>query len=117
MTQLEDKLLSIIGKFPTYMRPPYFSYNSVTLSTMVTLGYHVIDANIDTKDYENTGSTYEVAIKNFQDGLNAQGTITLMHDVHQTTVQKIVPRVLAILAASGKTGKCSLYVACNDFLR
>lgn len=31
MTQLEAALLNILGEFPQYMRPPYFSYNDATL--------------------------------------------------------------------------------------
>lgn len=42
MTQLEDALSSIIGKIPTYMRPPYFSTNALVLQTVGNLGYHVI---------------------------------------------------------------------------
>lgn len=42
MTQLETALNSIIGKTPTYMRPPYFSTNALALQTLGGLGYHVI---------------------------------------------------------------------------
>lgn len=42
MTQLENALATIINKIPTYMRPPYFSTNGLVLSTLGSLGYHVI---------------------------------------------------------------------------
>lgn len=42
MTELETILLSMIGKVPTYMRPPYFSTNALALQTLGSLGYHVI---------------------------------------------------------------------------
>lgn len=81
MTQLETALLSIIGKFPTYMRPPYTSYTSETLSILGGLGYHVITYNIDTLDWEYAtyGDTTSLGV--FESGLNAGDTISLEHDV------------------------------------
>lgn len=102
MSQLDVKLQAILGKTPTYMRPPYFSYNDATLSVLGGLGYHVIHADFDTNDWQ---FDVEASTKAFSDGLAAGKSIVLMHDVHQTTVQELVPRVIDIFLASGKTGK------------
>ncbi|KAF3357139.1 Tip elongation aberrant protein 1 [Verticillium dahliae VDG1] len=58
MTTLENTLISLVGRFPTYMRPPFFAYNDDTLSILGALGYHVIDADLDTNDwrYNNLGN-------------------------------------------------------------
>ncbi|KAH8666448.1 hypothetical protein BX600DRAFT_461797 [Xylariales sp. PMI_506] len=109
MQQLETALQSIIGRVPTYMRPPYFSTNGAVLSTLGGLGYHVIQAGIDTLDYENQGNI-QVAINNFASGLGAGGTISLEHDVYQFTVEDLVPAAIADVKAKGLTlvpvGQC-----------
>ncbi|RYP47990.1 hypothetical protein DL768_006037 [Monosporascus sp. mg162] len=102
MTQLEAALSSILGYFPQYMRPPYFSYNDATLRTLGSLGYHVIQCDIDTLDWQfNTPATTGMSYTRYENGLNGGGTISLMHDVHQTTVGALVPRVLSLLAQRG----------------
>ncbi|KAF7515425.1 hypothetical protein G7054_g14578 [Neopestalotiopsis clavispora] len=103
MTQLEDALYTILGKAPTYMRPPYFSTNSVALSTLGGLGYHVINANIDTLDYEHDDDTIGVAATNFENGLASGGTISLMHDVHGQTVHVLVQEAINDIKARGLT--------------
>ncbi|KAH6647325.1 hypothetical protein BKA67DRAFT_384114 [Truncatella angustata] len=103
MTQLETALTSIIGKVPTYMRPPYFSTNSLALQTLGNLGYHVINANIDTLDYNHDDATIDVAFQNFQSGLNAGGTISLMHDVHAQTVHVLIQESINAVKARGLT--------------
>ncbi|KAF7136995.1 hypothetical protein CNMCM5793_006746 [Aspergillus hiratsukae] len=52
MTRLEEAFARIIGFYPTYMRMPFLMFNEVALSALADLGYHVIGASIDTKDYE-----------------------------------------------------------------
>ncbi|RFN49863.1 chitin deacetylase [Fusarium flagelliforme] len=111
MTKLEDELVGIVGKFPTYMRPPYFSSNNVSLSVLGQLGYHVINADIDTNDWKhNTNTTFPEAVKEFGQGLAAGGSIVLMHDVHKNTVENIVPRIIDAVLESGKkavtVGEC-----------
>jgi peptidoglycan/xylan/chitin deacetylase (PgdA/CDA1 family) len=54
MTQLETALLDIIGKYPTYMRPPYLDIDAKTLTVLGTLGYSVIMNDLNPQDwYEN----------------------------------------------------------------
>jgi peptidoglycan/xylan/chitin deacetylase (PgdA/CDA1 family) len=102
MTRLEDALLGIIGRFPTYMRAPYFSTNANTLQVLRDLGYHYIHANIDTLDWvNNTPQTNENSVNIFRDGLNAGGSIVLAHDVHQTTATLLVNRMIEIIRQRG----------------
>jgi peptidoglycan/xylan/chitin deacetylase (PgdA/CDA1 family) len=42
MIRNEIALVDILGFFPTYMRPPYTSWNADTLIEMGKLGYHVV---------------------------------------------------------------------------
>ncbi|KAG8533095.1 uncharacterized protein KY384_001878 [Bacidia gigantensis] len=95
MTDLEDALISIIGKYPAYMRPPYLSTNDSVLQTLGGLGYHVISANIDTKDYENDSeAAIQTAVQNFKTGLDQGGSIELSHDVHQWTAKTLVSAMI-----------------------
>ncbi|KAK2018363.1 glycoside hydrolase/deacetylase [Colletotrichum eremochloae] len=98
MTSLEDSLVNIVGKYPTYMRPPFFSWNDNTLSILKALEYHVIHADIDSLDYANNaplGNLTSVGI--FEKGVNAGGSIALAHEVHQNTAEYLVPEFLRII--------------------
>ncbi|ORY59957.1 uncharacterized protein BCR38DRAFT_459964 [Pseudomassariella vexata] len=111
MTQLEDALVGILGFFPQYMRPPYFSYNDNTLATLGDLGYHVIQADIDTLDWQNsTPSTIGGSEEIYEEGLENGGTLSLMHDVYQTTVETLVPQAIKDIQGRGLTsvtvGEC-----------
>jgi len=100
MTQLEDALMSIIGKFPTYMRPPYFSTNPESAKILGDLGYHVMIADIDTKDFENT-SDLAASVQNFISGIKAGGSISLEHDPVMETVYALVPRLIDVVRSTG----------------
>lgn len=115
MTQLETALLSIIGKYPTYMRPPYFSCGSACLNVMGTLGYHVIRTNLDTQDWQNDSANLIQNSKNIfaaaiSGGPSSNSFIPLTHDVHQYTVQSLVQYMITTLRAQGYTtalvGEC-----------
>lgn len=106
MTDLENTLISMVGKFPTYMRPPYFDYNANTLNIMRSLGYKVIIADIDTKDFETNGpNNFQQSVTKFRDGLNAGGSISLAHDIHEGTVKYILPELIRIVKNRNLRGK------------
>ncbi|KXJ85342.1 hypothetical protein Micbo1qcDRAFT_111182, partial [Microdochium bolleyi] len=102
MYRLEEALYKIIGKIPTHMRPPYFDYNNNTLAALGSIGYKVINADIDTFDWQfNTKDNFQTAVTNFRNGVNSKGSITLMHDVHFGTIEYILPEVIKIVKESG----------------
>ena len=95
MTTLESILRRVIGKFPTYMRPPFLAVDGLVLSTMAELGYHVIGASTDTKDYENDApDLIHRSIERFRGEFGAGGSVVLAHDVHYHTVNVLVPAML-----------------------
>jgi len=53
MIRNEQAFLSILGRYPTYMRPPYISCSAACKATMAALGYHVVSWDLDTNDYNN----------------------------------------------------------------
>lgn len=108
MTRLEDEFIKILGKFPVYMRPPYLSYNSLTLKALGELGYKVIDADIDTLDWQyNAAHAVGQSLELFSTRLWNGGSIVLMHDIHRNTVANLVPLIIKRLSQSGKRGEYS----------
>lgn len=84
------------------MRPPFLRHTPVVLGAMADLGYHVISASVDTKDYEHDDpDTNWVSFEKFVAEVNAGGTIVLAHDSHQYTVEILVENMLAEIEMRG----------------
>lgn len=116
MVKLEMALRNIIGKFPTYMRPPYSSCTAACMATMKTLGYHIIYFDLDTEDYlhataDTIGTSVNIANNAIQ-GANPASTslLSIAHDIHYTTVYTLVEAMLKTLTTKGFTavtvGEC-----------
>lgn len=107
MARLESALLTTIGKFPTYMRPPFFSCDAQCLQTMDNLGYHVIHSNLDTEDWRNASPELISNSKGiFRAAIDASDPATdsfipLAHDVHETTVTELVQDMINAFKAKG----------------
>lgn len=97
--------MRILGYFPSYMRVPYLMFNDAVLSAMSQLGYHVIGASIDTKDYENddAGLIWR-SFEKFRVELDTGGSIVLAHDTHFNTVEVLVDNMLEEIKARGLRG-------------
>lgn len=104
MTDLEEALDAIIGEVPTYMRPPFFSYNEQTLGVLGELGYHVIHADIDTFDYQFNNMGNLTGATNLEAGIARGGNLALAHDVHQNTAEVLTPAFIRAIQASGLRG-------------
>ncbi|KAF2865248.1 chitin deacetylase-like protein [Massariosphaeria phaeospora] len=90
MQKLETALVNIIGKKPTYMRPPYLATGGNVLPTMKTLGYRVITDDVDSGDWNN--QTPEQSEQKFtQAGAGGNGHIPLMHETYASTVNTLTP--------------------------
>lgn len=102
MISLENSFSALLGFYPTYMRFPYLQYDGVSLSAMAELGYRVIGASVDTKDYENDdpGLSWR-SFEKFKAELSAGGTIVLAHDSHQTTAEVLVDNMLEEIERRG----------------
>ncbi|CAZ84008.1 unnamed protein product [Tuber melanosporum] len=92
MTSLESAIATAIGRYPTYMRPPYFDCNSNCLGVMDSLGYHVIFSNLDTLDWANQGNIQ--ASKDIFSRNVASGSLVLAHDVHPDTVGTLAEHMI-----------------------
>lgn len=97
--QIEDTqaaLRAVIGESPKMMRPPYGAINN-TLRNAVDMSF--IMWNVDSLDWKNrnTGSIMEQVKKQ-----TYPGSIILMHDIHQTTINAL-PSVIEYLKKNGYT--------------
>lgn len=104
----EMALRNLFGWIPTYMRAPYLECNagSGCLSEMSRLGYHIIDQNIDTKDYENDSPQLIQTSKNrYSSGLSTNSAsnqyIVLAHDVHEQTVHNLTSYMIDTARSRG----------------
>lgn len=98
-------LRAIIGKVPTYVRPPYFSTNDLVLRTLGELNLHVIHASIDTLDWKyDSEAAIGTSVQLFKTGLSQGGTIELSHDVHQWTANTLVQVMINDIKAKGLRG-------------
>lgn len=105
MMGLETLFLQILGKIPTYMRAPFLEVDRLVLSTMAELGYHVIGASIDTKDYENDrADLIHLSLEKFRSGIDAGGSIVLSHDIHYQTVEFLTQAILDDVRRRGLVG-------------
>jgi len=102
MTQLEAAHLALIGKIPTYMRPPFLSTNELVLTTVAGLGYKIIEVDIDTQDWaEGPIGQIQLSIDWYEGNLTAGGSISLNHDPYQPTAETFVPAIITYLASKG----------------
>ncbi|KAI5787272.1 hypothetical protein EDC01DRAFT_661196 [Geopyxis carbonaria] len=109
MTRLETALMGIVGKAPTYMRPPYSSCTAASgcTDTMDALGYHMVSFNVDTDDYNNVTPDL---VQNAKDKFAAKvaGTdaatqqwLAIAHDIHEQTVYNLTAFMLTTLETAG----------------
>lgn len=108
MVKNERALANIIGKYPTYMRPPYSDCDSACVADLVALGYHRIYNDLDTEDYLHPLATQ---IQNSKDivknalASNANDWLSIQHDIIQQSVYNLTSYYLGLIAAKGWKGK------------
>ncbi|AEO69652.1 carbohydrate esterase family 4 protein [Thermothielavioides terrestris NRRL 8126] len=97
--QLDTALRVVLGKSPTYLRPPYASCSSECLSDLERMGYHVVNFDVDPKDYlHNRPDDIASAMENFSRALDGGGWgnsfLVLSHDSLRQTAEALVPHML-----------------------
>lgn len=97
---------NVLGKFPTYMRPPYSSCTvaSGCEADMRKFGYHIVYFDLDTADYLNDAPNLIQNSKNrFLTALDKgeSNYLAIEHDIHQQTVQNLTEYMLQSLGEEG----------------
>jgi hypothetical protein len=109
MVKNEMAIRNIIGKYPTYMRPPYSSCDADCQDVMADLGYVVSYFDLDTSDYLNlTPELIQNAKDNFKSGIDTRNNdpfdgdrLVIGHDIHQLTAENLTAYMLDYLYAQG----------------
>ncbi|KAL1875444.1 hypothetical protein Daus18300_003183 [Diaporthe australafricana] len=99
----EQAIVQALGRIPTYFRPPYFSSNEDVLDTVGQLGYHVINAGVDTNDWKGD---YDAAKQAFSQAIqqgqwDGTGKIVLAHDIHERTVHELAEYMIEQALSAG----------------
>ncbi|KAK3505136.1 glycoside hydrolase/deacetylase [Neurospora crassa] len=98
---------SILGFFPTYMRPPYSICGKNCQNVLSTLGYHAIYFDLDTEGYlhddarqiQTSKNIWDKAIKNTNPAYDS--FLQIEHDIHVQTVYNLTDYILTSLFSKG----------------
>jgi peptidoglycan/xylan/chitin deacetylase (PgdA/CDA1 family) len=110
MWKNEMALRNIVGKIPTYMRPPYSSCTGQCETDLADLGYHVIYFDVDTDDYEHDAPDQIQSSKDWFKGNITKGGATaaggaawldIQHDIHEQTANNLTEYMLSTLTQLG----------------
>jgi hypothetical protein len=111
MLKNEMALRNIVGKIPTYMRPPYSSCTAESgcEKDMADLGYHVTYFDVDTDDYNQDDPSKIQHSKDWFKGNVTKGGATaansqwlaIGHDIHQQTVYNLTDFMLSTITKLG----------------
>ncbi|KAH6599659.1 hypothetical protein BASA50_002856 [Batrachochytrium salamandrivorans] len=116
MKDNDDLIRAIIGKSPTYMRPPYGNTNDLVLNAMGTWGYKVITWNLDSADWDHDGKPDMIALNEaaYQEDLKGHplpytSFISLQHDFvvdEVTWIQIVINKFKALKYKFVTVGEC-----------
>ncbi|OSS54028.1 hypothetical protein B5807_00423 [Epicoccum nigrum] len=111
MWKNEMALRNIVGKIPTYMRPPYSSCTAESgcEKDLADLGYHVTYFDVDTDDYNQDDVNKIQNSKNyFKGNVTANGAsaassqwLAIGHDIHYQTVYNLTDYMLSTITQLG----------------
>lgn len=110
MVKNERAIANIIGKYPTYMRPPYSKCNadSGCQADMKALGYHRIYFDVDSTDFENPLPSQigvpKAILHAALTSPNVKNILSIQHDVVEQSVTNLSPYYFAQIKAKGWTG-------------
>ncbi|WPX07611.1 polysaccharide deacetylase family protein [Anaerocellum danielii] len=93
----EGKIMKIINKKPVVFRPPYGDYNNTLIKTLYSLGYYIIQWDVDSLDWKDL-SAQEIAqrvLKRIK-----SGSIVLFHNNAKNT-KYALPIILSTLSKQG----------------
>lgn len=103
----EIALNSILGFFPTYMRPPYSICEESCQSILTSLGYHTIYFDLDTEGYLHDDEAQIQTSKDIWDDAidgsdpSEDSFLQIEHDIHYQTVYNLTDYILTSLLENG----------------
>ncbi|KAH8716802.1 hypothetical protein GQ44DRAFT_688868 [Phaeosphaeriaceae sp. PMI808] len=107
----EMAIRNIVGKIPTYMRPPYSSCtkDSGCDQDMADLGYHITNFKLDTDDYNRNNASAIQGSKDLfksimtKDGAKSDNSqwLAIAHDILDQTANNLTEYMLSTLTQLG----------------
>ncbi|KAK4123795.1 carbohydrate esterase family 4 protein [Parathielavia appendiculata] len=103
----EIAINSILGFFPTYMRPPYSICEKNCQNILSTLGYHVIYFDLDTEGYLHDNAKQIQTSKDIWDDAidgsdpASDSFLQIEHDIHYQVVYNLTDYILTSLFSAG----------------
>ncbi|KAL8952454.1 MAG: hypothetical protein Q9222_001645 [Ikaeria aurantiellina] len=108
MVKNERAIANIIGKYPTYMRPPYSQCDqkSGCWADMKALGYHRVYFDLDTQDYlnPNTIQNSKDIVKQILGTVGANDYLSIQHDIVQQSVANLTTYYFDLIKSKGWKG-------------
>jgi peptidoglycan/xylan/chitin deacetylase (PgdA/CDA1 family) len=110
MAKTERAIANIIGKYPTYMRPPYSQCESKSgcQKDMKDMGYSIVGVPFDTFDWQNAGGRIQESDKLVEEYFDELGPeshpIICQHDILAASVQDLTPIILEQINEKGMRG-------------
>jgi polysaccharide deacetylase family sporulation protein PdaB len=94
ITKTDETIKKIVGKAPSYVRPPYGSVNN---EVATIINRPMIEWSVDSEDWQSRNA--DAIVKKVQETVY-DGSIILLHDIHPETIEA-VPRVIQTLKDDG----------------
>lgn len=109
MVKNERAIANIIGKYPTYMRPPYSQCTTAGCKAdLQALGYHRVYFDLDTTDYLNPLPTLIQNAKNVVKAALADNShndyLSIQHDIVELSVTDLSPYYYNLIKSKGWKG-------------
>jgi len=110
MVKNEMAFNNIIGKYPTYMRPPYSQCDAPSgcQADLQALGYHRVYFDLDTQDYLNPLPSQIQNSKNIVEAaLQVPGVtdyLSIQHDIVQQSVTNLTMYYYGLIKDKGWKG-------------
>lgn len=107
MAKTERAIANIIGRYPTYMRPPYGQCDeeSGCQKDMRDMGYSLVSQTFDSEDWKNAAGNIQDSIalvKDYFNTLNPESHLIIcQHDFLGASVQELTPVLLDQIKAKG----------------
>ncbi|CEP14189.1 hypothetical protein [Parasitella parasitica] len=104
MNAQSDVIFAAIGRRPQLMRPPEGALDDNASRVLKELGYSNVMWDVDTKDWVMSGLAAEQAIVQTimdADTPTTLGHIGLLHDIHASTVNTLVPWITQYVREKG----------------
>jgi len=92
MLDLDASLLSILGRRPRYMRPPYGDLGTFSRNWLTDNGYDIVMWNVDGWDWDQSKPLEQVWNDQVGGMAPGNGPIVLNHDIWPRTVYQLVER-------------------------